>query len=178
MHARSRRNIRLLTWFNFCDDFRVYNAVAVIYFAHVTHSYALAGLVFSLAKISSAVFEIPTGILSDLVQRKLTLLAGAVASALSVLCYALGGSFLMLGAGAVLEGLAFSFFSGNNDALLYDTLKQEGLELQFPLFQGRLSSMFQFSLAASALLAAVVLLVFKWLPFVWLFWISLVPKVA
>src|SRR5205823_2791395 len=139
MHARSRRNIRLLTWFNFCDDFRIYNAVAVVYFAQITHSYALAGLVFSIAKVSSAVFEIPTGILSDLVQRKFTLICGQVASTLAVLCYALGGSFSVLAVGATFEGLAFALFSGNNDALLYDTLKQEGAELQFATFQGRLS---------------------------------------
>ena len=44
MRDHARRNIRLLTWFNFCDDFRVYNAVAIVYFAAVTHSYALAAL--------------------------------------------------------------------------------------------------------------------------------------
>jgi MFS family permease len=173
MHARARRNIDLLTWFNFCDDFRVYNAIAVIYFAQITRSYALAGVIFSIAKISSAVFEIPTGVLSDLVQRKLTLLFGQIASILAVLCYALGGSFTMLAAGASFEGLAFALFSGNNDALLYDTLKAEGEELQFAIFQGRLSSMFQFSLAASALVATVAL---KFLSFASLFWMSLVPK--
>lgn len=173
MHAHARRNIRLLTWFNFCDDFRVYNAIAVIYFAEITHSYALAGVVFSLAKVSSAVFEVPTGVLSDLVQRKFTLLCGQVASTLAVLFYAIGGSFWFLAVGAIFEGLAFALFSGNNDALLYDTLKQEGEELQFPLFQGRLSSMFQFSLAASALVASGAL---KLLPFAGLFWLSLIPK--
>jgi MFS family permease len=175
MREHARRNIRLLTWFNFCDDFRVYNAVAIVYFAAVTHSYALAALIFSLAKISSAVFEVPTGVLSDLVARKVTLLAGQVASTGAVLCYALGGSFTMLAAGAIFEGLAFSLFSGNNDALLYDTLKEEGIEADFVLYQGQVSSMFQFALAASAALATIVL----WsahLPLAALFWISVAPK--
>ena len=56
--SQSRRNIRLLTWFNFCDDFRIYNAVAVVYFAQITHSYALAGLVFH--------FLVAPGVVSDL----------------------------------------------------------------------------------------------------------------
>lgn len=175
MRAPARRNITLLTWFNFADDFRIYNAVAVVYFARVTHSYALAGMIFALAKLSSAAFEIPTGMLSDLVQRKFTLLCGQVASVLAVLCYALGGSFAMLAAGAAFEGLAFALFSGNNDALLFDTLKAEGEELQFATFQGRLSSMYQFALAASALVAAVAL---NWVSFSALFWLSLIPKIA
>jgi MFS family permease len=173
MRVQAQRNIRLLTWFNFCDDFRVYNAIAIVYFADVTHSYALAGVIFAIAKVSAALFEIPTGILSDLVQRKFTLICGQVSSTLAVLCYALGGSLWLLAAGAAFEGLAFALFSGNNDALLYDTLKQEGEELRFALFQGRLSSMFQFSLAASALVATMML---KFLPFAALFWISLFPK--
>ena len=173
MQTRAHRNIKLLTWFNFCDDFRVYNAVAVIYFAQISHSYALAGLVFSLAKVSAAVFEVPTGILSDLVQRRFTLVCGQVASTLAVLCYAVAGSFDLLACGAAFEGLAFALFSGNNDALLYDTLREEGEQLQFAVYQGRLGSMFQFALALSALVATAAL---GWLPYVSLFWISLAPK--
>ena len=170
MRATPRRNIALLTWFNFADDFRIYNAVAVVYFAQVSHSYVLAGTIFAIAKISSAVFEIPTGMLSDLVQRKLTLMFGQAASLLAVLLYALGGSFAVLALGAGFEGLAFALFSGNNDALLFDTLKAEGEELQFASFQGRLSSMYQFALAASALVAAIAL---NWVAFAALFWFSL-----
>jgi MFS family permease len=176
MQARARRNVRLLAWFNFCEDFRVYNAVAVVYFAAVTHSYALAGLVFSIAKISSAVFEIPTGVLSDLVARKFTLVCGQIAGSFAVLCYALGGSFSMLAAGAVLEGLSFALFSGNNDALLYDTLREEGEEMHFALHQGRLRSMFQFALAISALVAFATLRIFVGVSFAVLFWLSLAPR--
>ena len=81
----------------------------------------------------------------------------------------------MLAAGAIFEGLAFSLFSGNNDALLYDTLKEEGVEADFVVYQGRVSSMFQFALASSAALATAVLF-FAHLPFADLFWISVAPK--
>ena len=64
------RNIKLLTWFNFFTDFKLYAPVAIIYFSQVSGSFALGMAVFSIATVSSAFFEIPTGIFSDMIGRK------------------------------------------------------------------------------------------------------------
>jgi len=96
-----RRNVRLLSVFNFCLDFRIYAAIAVVYFAHVTGSYALAVLVFSLAKIASTVFEVPSGVFSDFAGRKATLIVGQVASIISIAAYAVADDFAVLAGGAV-----------------------------------------------------------------------------
>jgi MFS family permease len=168
-----RHNVTLLSWFNFCNDFRVYNAIAIIYFAHVSGSYALGIGVFSVAKISSAIFEVPTGVFSDFLGRKVTLALGQIASVLSIASYAIANSFAVLAVGAVLEGLSFALFSGNNDALLFETLKQEGRDIEFAEYSGRLSAMFQLALALSALAAMIAL---NWLVFRDLFWLSIVPQ--
>jgi MFS family permease len=75
-----RRNIRLLAWFNFLLDFRLYMPVMVIYFELITHSYALAMSVLSVTMLSAALLEVPTGLFSDMVGRKRTIVAGAIAS--------------------------------------------------------------------------------------------------
>lgn len=175
MSPAARRNIRLLSGFNFCSDFRVYAPIMVIYFQHVTGSYAAAVLLFAIAKIATSIFEVPTGAFSDFLGRKLTLLLGQFASVFSIALYALGRDFTVLAAGAVLEGLAFALFSGNNDALLYDTLKGEGAEAEFALWQGRVGSMFQIALAVSAAVASVALI---WLPLRTMFELSLVPQIV
>ncbi len=175
MSPQARRNITLLSGFNFCNDFRVYAPVMVIYFQHVTGSYASAVLLFSIAKIAATLFEVPTGTLSDMAGRKLTLLLGQAASVASIALYALGQDFAVLAGGAVLEGLAFSFFSGNNEAMLYDTLRGEGAEGEYALWQGRVSSMFQLALAVSAVVAAVALF---WLPLRAMFVLSLLPQIV
>ena len=170
-----RRNIRLLSGFSFCNDFRIYAPIMVVYFAQVTGSLALATLLFSIAKIAWSAFEIPTGVFSDFLGRKLTIVLGQAASVGSIALYAFGHDFAMLAAGAVMEGLAFSLFSGNNDAFLYDTLKSERIEAQFAEWQGRVSAMFQLALAVSAAVAAVGL---GWLSLRWMFVLTLGPAAA
>lgn len=169
------KNIKLLSWLNFCCDFRIYSAIAVLYFAQVTGSFALALGVFSVGKIASSIFELPTGILSDLVGRKMTVVFGQASSILAITCYAIGGSFIMLALGAILEGLAFAFFSGNNSALLYDSLKEEGQEEHYSEYEGKTSSMFQIALGISALIGSITL-GFK--SFQVLFWLSVIPQIV
>src|SRR5262249_48952672 len=126
------RNINLLKWFNFFYDFRPYGAIAVLYFAQVTHSYALGLSVFSITSVANSVFNVPTGYLSDRWGRKPTVLLGAIASVVDLTIYAVSHSFALLVVGAVINGLAQALMSGNNDALLYDTMKELGSDQDFP----------------------------------------------
>ncbi len=144
------RNVRLLSWFNFLGDFRMYGPIMVIYFAQVTGSYTAAASLLALKKLSSAAFEVPTGVLCDRLGRRGTVIFGAVVMVAAHLGYAgASGYGLLLGA-VLLEGLASSLWSGNNDALLYDTLLDAGREEEFPRHSGRVTSMFQLALALAA----------------------------
>ncbi len=64
--------------------------------------------------------------------------------------YAIGGSYWWLAAGALLQGLSRAFYSGNNDALLHDTLKEIGKEDDYHTYLGKISSMFQVALAIAS----------------------------
>jgi len=167
------KNIKLLTWFNFFTDFRLYAPIAIIYFARVSGSYALGMSIFSITMISSALFEIPTGIFSDKIGRKKTVILGALLAVLYSLFYALGQSFFMLSIGALFEGLSRSFYSGNNDALLHDTLSESGNENQYDEFLGKISAMFQIALAISGLLGSFLA---NW-SFSLIMWLSVIPQV-
>jgi MFS family permease len=80
---------------------------------------------------------------------------------------------MMLAAGAILEGLARSFFSGNNDALLHDTLTESGQQDEYQEFLGKTASMFQVALA----IAAVTGSVFASFSFPVVMWLSVIPQV-
>ena len=145
-------NIRLLSWFNFLGDFRMYGPIQVIYFAQVTGSYSAAASLLAIKMLSSAAFEAPTGVLSDRLGRRGTMIAGAVVMVAAHLGYAGASAYALLLVAVILEGLASSLWSGNNDALLYDTLLEAGRQEEFPRHSGRVNSMFQIALALSAAL--------------------------
>ncbi len=168
------RNIRLLSWFNFCTDFVLFAPVAVIYFANVSGSFTLGMSIFSLAYLFSAVFEVPTGIVSDLVGRKKTAVFGAFFSVLCITCYAAATSYGMLVIGALFQGLSRAFYSGNNDALLHDTLSASGKEKEYHTYLGKTSGMFQIALAAATFIGG--LLATRSFPLV--MWASVIPQIA
>ncbi|SEH04109.1 Predicted arabinose efflux permease, MFS family [Nonomuraea solani] len=150
------RNVRLLSWFNFFGDFRMYGPIMVIYFAQVTGSYTAAASLLAVKMLSSAAFEVPTGVLSDLLGRRGTMIAGAVVMVAAHLGYAGASGYGLLLAAVVLEGLATSLWSGNNESLLYNTLLEAGREEEFPRHSGRVNSMFQIALALAAAIGGVV----------------------
>jgi MFS family permease len=150
------RNVRLLSWFNFFGDFRMYGPIMVIYFAQVTGSYAAAASLLAVKMLSSAAFEVPTGVLSDRLGRRGTMIAGAVVMVAAHLGYAGASGYGLLLAAVVLEGLASALWSGNNESLLYDTLLEAGREEEFPRHSGRVNSMFQIALALAAAIGGVV----------------------
>ena len=168
------KNIKLLSWLNFCTDFVFFAPVAILYFAHVTGSYELGMSIFSLAYVSSAIFEVPTGIVSDLVGRKKTTILGAVSSVLCVTLYAIGGSYWMLALGALLQGLSRAFYSGNNDALLHDTLREIGKEDEYHTYLGKTSSMFQVALAIAAIMGGFMASRSYFL----VMWASVIPQIC
>ena len=64
-----------------------------------------------------------------------TLLSGQMANILCIAAYGAGSSFTVLAIGALLEGLSFALFSGNQEAFLYDTLKDEESSRNLPSFK-------------------------------------------
>lgn len=168
------RNIRLLSWFNFFSDFVFFAPVAIIYFANVSGTYALGMSVFSVAYLSSAIFEVPTGIISDMVGRKKTMVLGAVASVLCVILYALAHSYWALILGSVFQGISRAFYSGNNDALLHDSLKESGKEEEYHTYLGKTSGMFQIALAVATAIGGVMAAV----SFPLVMWASVIPQIA
>ena len=166
------RNIKLLALFNFFTDFQFHSAILVIYFAKVTGSYALAMSLFSVAMLSSAIFEVPTGIFSDKIGRKKTLSIGAFCATLAAIFTAIGGSYWMLFIGALCSGLSRSWYSGNNDAFLHDSLSESGKKENYAHYFGKTSSMFQVALMMGAVIGSILA---QW-SFSLIMWLSVIPQ--
>lgn len=165
------RNVRILVWQSFLIGFSLWTPIAAIYFSQISGSYLLSLSIFAVANLSGAIFEVPTGIFSDLVGRKYTTVLGGLAYTLSGIAYALGGSYWWLVVGAILGGLGRSFYSGNNDALLYDSLHQSNHRTQLESWIGRIGAVEQWALGGSALLGGILASVSIGL----VMWISVIP---
>jgi MFS family permease len=168
------KNIRLLTWFNFFVDFRLYSPVAIIYFVSITGSYALGLSVFSVEMISNSLFQIPTGFVSDFFGRKKTIALGAIAFIIGLIFYAIAANFWILFVGAVFSGLAGSFYSGNNQALLHDSLKEKNMEKDYHEYASKTGYTDQIGLAISALLGSLI--ASYWFPGI--MWLSIIPAIC
>jgi MFS family permease len=165
-------NIKIISWFNFFSAFKIYSAFAVIYFTQVTQSVALGISIISIAQIAGAAFELPTGILSDKIGRKPVLILGALTRLVSLVCYAIAPEYWIFVVGAVFEGLALALFSGNNEALLYDTVNEIGEKQKYHTYLGQVKSMAYPSLLIASLLGGVVATI----SFPFVFWLSTIPQ--
>lgn len=168
------RNIRVLRWLNFCVDFRPYAAIAIIYFAQVTHSYVLAASVFAVVQVSAAAFQLPTGVYADRVGRRRCMVLGSVSMLVAIVLYASAQNFAMLAAGAMLEGLSFAFYSGNQEALLYESVVATDRVGEYPHILGRVSSLNQIGLLLSTPLGGFFAVVS--LPLA--VWVSVLPQIG
>jgi MFS family permease len=168
-----KKNLKLLKWFNFFTDFKLYAPIAIIYFSHITHSYAIGASIFAVTQFSAAFMDVPAGIFADRMGRKKSIIIGALTAVLSVLFYAFGINFWILAIGAIFEGLSRAFYSGNNNALLHGMLAEDGLEHEYNEHLGKLSSMFQIALATSGLIGSFIA---SW-SFPLIMWLSVIPQV-
>lgn len=168
------RNIKLLALFNFFTDFKLYSGVLIIYFGFVTGSWMLAMSLFSITTIANAIFEIPTGVFSDKIGRKYTIVLGALTSVLYSMFYALGTSYWILALGALLDGLSKAWYSGNNEALLYETIKETKPVSSFSHYLGKTSAFFQVALMVSSILGGFI----ANSSFQLLMWLSIIPQVC
>ncbi|MFA5986673.1 MAG: MFS transporter [Parcubacteria group bacterium] len=102
--------------------------ILALYFEKHLFTVTNIAWVFSIEAVAVVLFEAPTGAIADLFGRKLTMMLDYAVTLLSITFLYIGGSMYMFVAYAVCNALAMSLSSGAENALIYDTLKEEGRE--------------------------------------------------
>lgn len=148
-------NIKYLHWYSFWENFILFYPVKILFFAEVCGNLVQAMSLFAIQNISITLLEIPTGCLSDKWGRKWVCRASAAVMLLSFILYAFAGSYLVLAIASVLNGLSWALASGNNRALLYDSMVQIGRKKDYHKEVSKNISLEQLSLAISSLLGMV-----------------------
>ena len=168
------KNLLLISLIIFLNNINLYNVVAILYYKSITNSFVLGMSIFSITTISSAIFELPTGIISDKIGRKKTIVYGSSCSVLSAIILFLANNYYLLILFAIINGIEMAFFSGNNDAYVYDNLCMINNKEKYINSIGKVKSMEYLAGAISGLIGAGLLYCFSYKLIIG---ISIIPKV-
>lgn len=94
--------------------------------------------IFSLAAI---ILEIPTGYFSDRFSRKSAIIIGATLASAGFAIYSVSDCFYGFLCAELVLAIGSSFLSGADGALLFDSLRAEGLEVRYSRELGRILSL-------------------------------------
>jgi len=145
------RNVSLYPWFNFSRNLIFWQAVWFLYF-QTELSAVEAILLYAIYDVGTTVLEVPSGYMSDLLGRRFTLIASAIAGFGGAALLAVGTSFEVFALAQILLGASAAFASGTDSALLYESLT--AIDRQNEIERQEMRA-WRFSFAALALSAVV-----------------------
>lgn len=147
--------IRISKWFNLVMP------VVVLFYTHSGMNMQEIFILKAIYSLGIVAMEIPSGWMADMWGRRKTLIAGSFLGAAGFAVYSLSESFAWFVVAEVILGVGYSFVSGADSALLYDSLLENGREKEYVKQEGRITSAGNFAEAlagiAGGLLAAVTL---------------------
>jgi MFS family permease len=121
----------------FLDDFILIYPVYALMMLDAGISGLELSLLFAVWSLSSLIFEIPSGVIGDLVNRRRYVALGSLIRAIGFLCWLAFPSLIGFGAGFVLWSLGSAIHSGTLQALLHDVLAEQGRDAAFAKIYGR-----------------------------------------
>jgi predicted MFS family arabinose efflux permease len=113
-------------------------------------------LLQTLFAVAVAVLEVPTGMVADRMGKRKSLLIGLSIVFLSLVAYAMSCSFWAFLVVEIVLALGFTFVSGADSALLYDSLKHLGREAEYKRREGEALAIRMVSCAVATLVGGVI----------------------
>ncbi|MBW3014878.1 MFS transporter [Candidatus Woesearchaeota archaeon] len=105
--------------------------VLALYYEESLFTATNVAIIFAVSSVSFALFEIPTGAISDLFGRKRTIVLGNLFALSGLVFLYYGGSMFMFVMYALFNSFGRALMSGTDSALMYDTLMDEKKEHMF-----------------------------------------------
>jgi len=113
-------------------------------------------IIFSVKSIALAVFEVPTGAISDLFGRKNTLIVSQIMNFFSIVLLYIGGSMTLFVGYAIFKAFARSLASGTDKALIHDTLARENKTHIYKKIIGSYESTWTFGAAIGSVIGGLL----------------------
>lgn len=159
------RNINLYYLTQFCE-FLVFIIPIWVSYQRQFLSFTQMSLVASSRWAITALLELPSGAIADLIGRRLSTVIGYTIQALGIGLIALATGPHLIVIGSLLQGVGESFVSGANVALVYDSLKELKQESRFTKIRSQATFLAQFSIVIAMLMGGYLYQLWKGLPYV------------
>ena len=137
--------IKIAKWFNLIMP------IVVLFYQENGLTMSQIFILKSIYSIAMVATELPSGYLADVWGCRRTLLFGAVLGTIGIAIYSFSSDFVSFAIAEVILGVGFSFISGADSALLYDSLKAENREEEYIKYEGRITSAGNFAEALAGI---------------------------
>ena len=158
--AVARRNLRLLNVLAALSSFRLFDPVLPLLIASVTGSYGLAMTGLAMMHFSASFFEIPTGVFSDWIGRRMTMIVYHVSYAGAVIVLYFSYTTPMMYIALIIAGFAMAMRTGATTAYVYENLEILGRVDDFKKQEGSRQALGRWSMVISGLLGTAVIYLF------------------
>ncbi len=120
-------------------------------------SFTQIGALLAFWSLSAIVLELPSGALSDRLDRRWLLVAAPLAKLLTFVCWGVAdGNVWLYGLGFLCWSLGQSLLSGTGEALVYERLEAEGRATDYDKVNGRATAAESLGIGAGTLLGGFV----------------------
>lgn len=131
--------------------FGLFVAMWVIYLQRVRgFTLAQAAVIDVAFFVAAALGEVPTGIVADILGRRRSVAIGTALMAASTFVWTVASSLPLIIAAYVCLGVGFTFVSGAQDALLYESVDRAGRSEDYTRVAGRTGAAMVAALAAGS----------------------------
>lgn len=151
------REIKKLYLFTFFRSLTFFSAVSVAFYCDNGLSYFQIMILQTIYGIATAIMELPSGILSDIVGRKITLIIGTICFLFAYLCGATGSSMFPFCLMQILAAVGQSCYSGTFVSLMYEDVKaNDEIEKSVNVIFANMQAINIFSVLLASLMSSVI----------------------
>jgi MFS family permease len=147
------RNIKLFRLYIFLYRLEMWLPVQILLLMDKGFSLSQVAILDAMWYLSTVVFEVPTGSITDRFGKKISFYIAAIFKALSLFLLVFGRSFVAVLIAEIVWGFSSSFETGTVDAFLYDSLKQSDREEDFRNVRGRITTLATLAAALGSVVA-------------------------
>lgn len=146
-----KNNIRLAYILSFVSE--LYFPISIWLFYYLRYlDFSQVGILTAVKLLSSVLFEVPTGVFADKVGRKKAIIISFFLYGLVMFGFAGVSVFWMFIILDIFKALSSAFYSGSMEALVYDSLKEEGEEERYDKVVSNMESIAWVGLFVSSVL--------------------------